>query len=137
MAMEGLASISTHVTRRSVIGAGVVGSLVTSPATSAPLQRARLKVGLYSITYLGAWYRGDPLTHEQLVEQARKHGYEGIELDGKRPHGNPLDMPKNVARTSANELTARVYRSTRFLATTTSVVRFRSTGNRSSFICES
>jgi len=30
---------------------------------------------------------------EQVVARARKFGYQGVEIDGKRPHGNPLDMP--------------------------------------------
>jgi sugar phosphate isomerase/epimerase len=51
-----------------------------------------MKLGLYSITYLGVWYRGAALTHEQLIERARRFGYQGIEIDGKRPHGNPLDL---------------------------------------------
>jgi len=55
-----------------------------------------MKLGLYSITYLGVWYRGPALTLEQLIERAARFGYDGIEIDGKRPHGNPLDMP--VAR---------------------------------------
>ena len=52
-----------------------------------------MKLGLYSITYLGVWYRGEALTLEQLIDRARRFGYEGIEIDGKRPHGNPLDLP--------------------------------------------
>ncbi|HEY2158685.1 MAG TPA: sugar phosphate isomerase/epimerase family protein, partial [Isosphaeraceae bacterium] len=52
-----------------------------------------MKVGLYSITYLGLWYRGEPLTLPQMIERARQYGYDGIEIDGKRPHGNPLDWP--------------------------------------------
>ena len=52
-----------------------------------------MKVGLYSITYLGVWYRGEALTLEALVRQAKEYGYDGVEIDGKRPHGNPLDMP--------------------------------------------
>jgi len=52
-----------------------------------------MKLGLYSITYLGVWYRGPALTLEQLIERARQYGYAGIEIDGKRPHGNPLDLP--------------------------------------------
>ena len=52
-----------------------------------------MKIGLYSITYLGLWYRGEPLTLPELVKTARKYGYDGIEIDGKRPHGNPLDWP--------------------------------------------
>jgi sugar phosphate isomerase/epimerase len=51
------------------------------------------KVGLYSITFLGVWYKGDALTLEETILQAKKLGFDGIEIDGKRPHGNPLDMP--------------------------------------------
>lgn len=57
-----------------------------------------MKLGLYSITYLGVWYRGPALTLEQLIERARRFGYAGIEIDGKRPHGNPLDMPASRCR---------------------------------------
>jgi sugar phosphate isomerase/epimerase len=52
-----------------------------------------MKLGLYSITYLGCWYRGEALTLPQLISRAKKYGYDGIEIDGKRPHGNPLDWP--------------------------------------------
>jgi sugar phosphate isomerase/epimerase len=52
-----------------------------------------MKLGLYSITYLGVWYRGPALTLEDVIGRARQYGYAGIEIDGKRPHGNPLDLP--------------------------------------------
>jgi sugar phosphate isomerase/epimerase len=52
-----------------------------------------MKLGLYSITYLGLWYRGPALTVEQVIERAARFGYDGVEIDGKRPHGNPLDLP--------------------------------------------
>ena len=55
-----------------------------------------LRVGLYSITYLGVWYRGPALTLFELVDRAKMFGYDGVEIDGKRPHGNPTDMPKSV-----------------------------------------
>ncbi len=58
----------------------------------------RVKVGLYSITYLGVWYRGAALTLELLIDRAKQYGYEGVEIDGKRPHGNPLDMPGRRCR---------------------------------------
>ena len=51
-----------------------------------------IKIGLYSITYLGVWYRGAALTLEQVIARAREYGYAGIEIDGKRPHGNPIDL---------------------------------------------
>ena len=52
-----------------------------------------MKIGLYSITYLGIWYQGEPLSLPQMISRAKKYGYDGIEIDGKRPHGNPLDWP--------------------------------------------
>ncbi len=52
-----------------------------------------MKLGLYSITYLGLWYRGPALALEDVMQRARSYGYDGIEIDGKRPHGNPLDLP--------------------------------------------
>ncbi|MQY78543.1 MAG: TIM barrel protein, partial [Bacteroidetes bacterium] len=52
-----------------------------------------MKVGLYSITFLGVWYRGEALSLEEMIKRAKNYGYEGIEIDGKRPHGNPLDWP--------------------------------------------
>jgi sugar phosphate isomerase/epimerase len=52
-----------------------------------------MKVGLYSITYLGLWYRGEPLSLPAMIDAAAEFGYDGIEIDGKRPHGNPLDWP--------------------------------------------
>ncbi len=57
-----------------------------------------MKIGLYSITYLGLWYHGPALTLFELVDRARQFGYDGIEIDGKRPHGNPLDMTPERCR---------------------------------------
>ncbi|HVN03472.1 MAG TPA: sugar phosphate isomerase/epimerase family protein [Bryobacteraceae bacterium] len=71
------------------LAAGALGAADRARA-AAP---AEVKIGLYSITYGGVWYRGDALTVEQVLGRAKKFGYEGVEIDGKRPHGNPLDMP--------------------------------------------
>lgn len=57
-----------------------------------------MKIGLYSITYLGLWYRGEALSLEDMIVRAREFGYDGIEIDGKRPHGNPLDWPLGRCR---------------------------------------
>jgi len=54
---------------------------------------AEVRIGLYSISYLGVWYRGAALSVEQVIQRARQYGYQGVEIDGKRPHANPLDMP--------------------------------------------
>jgi len=62
--------------------------------TNLPSPRlADVKIGLYSITYGGVWYRGGALSVEQVVTRACRFGYQGVEIDGKRPHGDPLDLP--------------------------------------------
>src|SRR3954451_15191701 len=38
-----------------------------------------MKLGLYSITYLGLWYQGPALTIEDVILRARRYGYDGIE----------------------------------------------------------
>jgi sugar phosphate isomerase/epimerase len=50
-----------------------------------------MKIGLYSITYGAVWYRGRALTIEEVFERAKRFGFDGVEIDGKRPHGFPLD----------------------------------------------
>ena len=57
-----------------------------------------MKLGLYSITYLGLWYCGEALSLADLIKRARQFGYDGVEIDGKRPHGNPLDWPSKRCR---------------------------------------
>jgi sugar phosphate isomerase/epimerase len=58
-----------------------------------------MKLGLYSITYLGVWYRGRALTIEELIDRAQAYGYQGVEIDGKRPHGSPLDLSRSRCQT--------------------------------------
>jgi sugar phosphate isomerase/epimerase len=79
--------------RTTALAAGALGA-----AGLLRAEEAQVKVGLYSITYLGVWYRGGALTLEQVIERARQFGYEGVEIDGKRPHGNPLDWPRSRCR---------------------------------------
>ena len=57
-----------------------------------------MKIGLYSITYLGLWYRGPALTLEDVIDRAQAYGYDGVEIDGKRPHGSPLDLSRDRCR---------------------------------------
>jgi sugar phosphate isomerase/epimerase len=82
--------MSLDVSRRRFVQSALAATAVS--AVAAP--RADIKIGLYSITYAGLWYRGDPLTLEQVIGRAKKFGYQGIEIGGKRPHGYPPDMPK-------------------------------------------
>ncbi len=52
-----------------------------------------MKVGLYSISCSGTWFKDRPaLTVEEFMDTAKKFGYDGVELDLKRPHGSPLDL---------------------------------------------
>ena len=81
--------------KAAAVAAGALGAADSIRAAASP---ADVKIGLYSITYGGVWYRGDALTVEQVIGRAKKFGYQGVEIDGKRPHGNPLDMPKARCR---------------------------------------
>jgi sugar phosphate isomerase/epimerase len=63
-----------------------------------------MKVGLYSITYMGIWYDGPALTFDDFVKRAKEYGYSGIELDGKRPHGNPMDLDQRTRDQMRNTL---------------------------------
>lgn len=92
---------STGMNRRQFVGAAALaaaGSLGIGPGSAgaqqgSPPKRPGIKVGLYSITFLGVWYQGKALTVEQVIHKAKECGYDGVEIDGKRPHGNPLDWP--------------------------------------------
>jgi sugar phosphate isomerase/epimerase len=58
-----------------------------------------MKLGLYSITYGGVWYKGRALTMEEVFDRAKRFGFQGVEIDGKRPHGFPLDWDADRRRT--------------------------------------
>ena len=52
-----------------------------------------MKIGLYSISCSGTWFNDRPaLTVEEVIDTAKKFGYQGVEIDLKRPHGSPLDL---------------------------------------------
>jgi sugar phosphate isomerase/epimerase len=73
------------------------GAACTTAAAPGKLE-SNIKVGLYTITYLGYFYRGDGLTLEQCVQKAKEYGYAGLELEAKRPHITPMDWPKDRCR---------------------------------------
>lgn len=91
---DGGASIS----RRALLAGATATAAVTSGGATPAAPTAEVKVGLYSITYLGVWYRGAALTLDELIQRAKEYGYQGVEIDGKRPHGNPLDLPREACR---------------------------------------
>jgi sugar phosphate isomerase/epimerase len=51
-----------------------------------------MKIGIYSITYLGIWYRGEAMDLRGLMRFAKTEGWEGVEFDTKRPHAAPMDL---------------------------------------------
>jgi sugar phosphate isomerase/epimerase len=66
-----------------------------------------IKPTLYSVTYMGHWYRGPALSLEDVLERARRFGFEGVEIEARRPHGSPLDWPrercKELRRSAGDE----------------------------------
>ncbi len=93
------------ITRRQFVGAslaataGVLGaSELAMSSTEGRSASSQMKVGLYTITYLGIWYDGNALPLKDVIKRAKKYGYEGIEIDGKCPHGHPLTLSKEGCR---------------------------------------
>ena len=51
-----------------------------------------MKIGIYSITYRGVWYKGEAIDVFNLLPLVKEQGWEGIELDTERPHAAPMDL---------------------------------------------
>lgn len=51
-----------------------------------------MKISLYTITLSGGYYDGPAVPLLEIFPKAKAWGYDGIELEGKRPHGCPLDL---------------------------------------------
>ena len=58
-----------------------------------------MKLAIYSVSYAGIWYSGRPLTLEEMIGRAVELGVEGVEIDGKRPHGFPFDWDATRRKT--------------------------------------
>jgi sugar phosphate isomerase/epimerase len=65
---------------------------------------SKIKLGLYSISYGGIWYKGKALSFDELCRVAKEYGFEGIELDNKRPMGNPMDLDQRKREEMHNSL---------------------------------
>ncbi len=68
-------------------------------------KNAKIKLGLYSISYGGIWYKGTAVSFEELCKYAKQYGFEGIELDNKRPMGCPMDLDQRKRDEMKNILT--------------------------------
>ena len=96
---------SHQLSRRQFVGASLAATAGILPANNLAFASDKtskksggMKLGLYSITFQGIWYRGEALPLEEVIRRAKKYGYDGVEVDGKRAHGNPLDMPLSRCR---------------------------------------
>ncbi len=79
-------------------GASVLGGIVPG-ANAIPSEKGqksagsgKIKLGLYSISYGGIWYKGPALSFDEMCKRAKEYGFDGVELDNKRPMGSPLDL---------------------------------------------
>ena len=83
---------------------GSVNELVKEQTTAnqlagmSQIPPIRMKVGLYSITYLGCWYKDRPLTWQEVLQRAKDFGFDGVEFDAKRPHANPMDWTPDIRK---------------------------------------
>jgi len=51
-----------------------------------------MKISLYTITLNGGYYDGPAVPLLEIFPKAKAWGYDGIEIESKRPHGSPLDL---------------------------------------------
>jgi sugar phosphate isomerase/epimerase len=91
-------------------GAAMLGKVAPSgnPGSVTTTQKVqgtgKIKLGLYSITYGGIWYKGEALTFDELCKYAKEYGFDGVELDNKRPMGNPMDIDQHKRDEYRNSL---------------------------------
>lgn len=91
-------------------GAAMLGNMAPSEKTDSSasgnkvVAEGKIKLGLYSISYGGIWYKGSALTFDELCRRAREYGFDGVELDNKRPMGNPLDLNQQKRDEMRNSL---------------------------------
>jgi sugar phosphate isomerase/epimerase len=81
-------------------GVGSLGAALAWPqasmaaASSAASTNRPLRLALKGVTYTGVWYNGAALSIPAIIDRAKKFGYDGIEIDAKRPQAFPLDVSR-------------------------------------------
>src|SRR5262245_17199546 len=78
-------------------GAGALGAALAWPssahaAPAAANPKRPIRLALKGVTYTGIWYDGPALSIPAIIDQAKKYGYDGVEIDAKRPQAFPLDV---------------------------------------------
>ena len=92
-------------------GAAMLGGVSASQTQISPAvpeqktqKTSKIKLGLYSISYGGIWYKGAALSFDELCRYAKLYGFDGVELDNKRPIGCPLDLDQRRREEMRNSL---------------------------------
>ena len=65
-----------------------------------------MKISLYTITLSGGYYGGPAVELLDIFPTAGAWGYDGVEIEAKRPHANPMDLDsaarKDIRRAAAD-----------------------------------
>jgi sugar phosphate isomerase/epimerase len=92
-------------------GAAMLGGASSSQNQTAqaipepkPQKTAKIKLGLYSISFGGIWYKGAALSFDEFCKYAKQYGFDGVELDNKRPMGCPMDLDQRKRDEMRNTL---------------------------------
>ena len=57
-----------------------------------------MKISLHSVSYASIFYRGEPLSIEDITVKLSNLGYDGVELMTRRPHADPMDLDEKARR---------------------------------------
>jgi len=57
-----------------------------------------IKLGLFTVTYCGVWYKGKALSLKEQIAKARELGFDGISIETKRPVALPCDLDKKTRK---------------------------------------
>jgi sugar phosphate isomerase/epimerase len=57
-----------------------------------------VKTALYTVTYNGQFYKGPPLSFEEIFARAADMGFDAVEIGAKRPIASPLDLAADRRR---------------------------------------
>ncbi len=57
-----------------------------------------IKLGLFTVTYCGFWYKGKALSIKEHLKKAKDFGFDGISIETKRPVGLPCDVDKKTRK---------------------------------------
>ena len=68
-----------------------------------------MKISLHSVSYAGIFYRGEPLSIEDIIAKLSDLGYDGVELMARRPHADPMDLEnRNFAKIKCNKFSGPI-----------------------------